>query len=723
MLKFFYKTLLVSLLSGSLLLLDFSYKGAILNVGVNSVQAETLKTEGISDSDLMGTLTMSVVGVLASRLYSYKMTTDIMLAAAGGAIFIAGEILATIQLKKVMKDIETELKRDENGKLDQRQIEVLEKLRQSYVKAKETANTKKNLQLAAAAAFAAAAAVAYTMATADLTAVTTCSTGITTALTAVQTVNTAVCAPLIAGTYTAAAGAACEAEVVACTAALTATSSAFVAHELARQASGPSAAGLTTTAGTGATFLTALGTTSSSCLVYTSAAQVAFLPTCSPVVPAQKAMYDSGGLPLSVVNVNHFQLHPLLKNILYPQGFSNEKIVGVSPQKNILNKALDFVFPEAHAELFSAMGIASSLAIKFILATSATLGPTIDLLMLIPWKRAIVWGMLGAATLAATKATENQIKIIEGNISKIDAILNSLYALANGVKQENNMVVKNPKIEKVTLPNQNTSIAEHSEVDLKAMGGGSLPCITGNGSSSCPSFSEKLDSLKDVKNLPALVQAEIGNISKLADGINGQSKLKASTFDKAQVLAGQVNSLRKIEAVKRKQLQDKLKSKGMKRNLAKEAAKFEALMKAAVQKELDKSRMSAGDMLASFGNGSSSRSFSDMVTNVDKGLGLKDLKDLNYIGPSGGASKAAAKPVDKLKLESDEDTDDGSYDSSIVKMDTRGLKADDGSELAPIEAYDVSIGINQDDKTSIFEVISKRYQKSGYPRLLKKKVK
>lgn len=90
MLKLLYKTLLVSVLSGSLLLLDFSYKGVMLN----SLRAESVKTEKIEDKDLMGTLTMTVVGVLAKRLYTYKPTTDIMLAAAGGAVFIAGEVMA-----------------------------------------------------------------------------------------------------------------------------------------------------------------------------------------------------------------------------------------------------------------------------------------------------------------------------------------------------------------------------------------------------------------------------------------------------------------------------------------------------------------------------------------------------------------------------------------------------------------------------------------------------
>ena len=67
--------------------------------------------------------------------------------------------------KRVFKrTTKTEIKRDVNGNLDNKQIESLEKLKKSYQTAKETANTKKMLQMAAAAAFAAAAATAFMMA-------------------------------------------------------------------------------------------------------------------------------------------------------------------------------------------------------------------------------------------------------------------------------------------------------------------------------------------------------------------------------------------------------------------------------------------------------------------------------------------------------------------------------------------------------------------------------
>ena len=117
MLKFLYKTLLVSVLSGSLLMLNFSFNSfSFVKINQASAQAstnsQTLTTDGIKDSDLMATLTMIGVGLLTQRLWACTMTTDMMIAAAGGAAFVAGEILSTFNMKGVMSDIQTNYQND-----------------------------------------------------------------------------------------------------------------------------------------------------------------------------------------------------------------------------------------------------------------------------------------------------------------------------------------------------------------------------------------------------------------------------------------------------------------------------------------------------------------------------------------------------------------------------------------------------------------------------------
>jgi hypothetical protein len=720
MLKLFYKTLLVSLISGSLLMLDFSFKGSMIHM--NSVQAETLKTEKVSDADLMGTLTMTVVGTLASRLYTYKMTTDIMLAAAGGAIFLGGEVLAYLKLKTVMKDIETEITRDDKGKIDQKQIEVLEKLKQSYAEAKNTASTKKNLQMAAAAAFAAAGIMAYTMAAGDMAALTTCTTGVTTGLSTVSAMN-ATCSALTAGTYTAAAGALCYQEVNSCIATITAYQTALMSHEMARQATTPSLPALTTDTATGGTLTGLLTTVNTACIGYAAAGQ-ASAASCTPLVP-KEVISSSGGVMLVY---NQIQKHPMFKN-LYNDSFKEQKIVKSQESKNplwnkYLTKTLNFIMPEAHAELFSAMGIASSAAISYLMMTSATLGPTVDIFMLTPRNRAMVWGVLAGLTFAATSATDSQIQKIEENISKIDAILHQMYALENGIATANNASVSNPKIDKTIVNNTNLSVNDNKfqDVDLKANGGpGLLPCITGSNPDNCPNFTNKLSAQADVKSMPDFVQAQIGSISKLTDGINGKSRITAASLDQAQIVAGQQGALSRELLSRQKALQQQLKNAGDKTDLSKISAKLDADLKAGIQKELDKRKTTAGAMLASFGgasglSGSGSGSSSNAIaTDASKNGKAKDsIKGLS--GAGNGVIAIPAAAAFNSKLDKDAELEAKLAEDKKAADEAAAAK---GSATASMDDYALKNDITQDKDSSIFDLISNRYQKS-YDRLFKR---
>jgi hypothetical protein len=109
-----YKTILISFICGSLLFLDMSYKAGGLNITVNTVRAESLSTGGIKDQNLMSTLTMVGISVIASRLVLYgTITTDIALAAAGGLAFIAGDVAATNKLKAAKKKLKWRLSEPE----------------------------------------------------------------------------------------------------------------------------------------------------------------------------------------------------------------------------------------------------------------------------------------------------------------------------------------------------------------------------------------------------------------------------------------------------------------------------------------------------------------------------------------------------------------------------------------------------------------------------------
>jgi hypothetical protein len=690
MLKYLYKTLLVSFLCGSLLLLDFSYKGN--GSFISSAQAETVKTEGIKDGDLMSTLTMTSVGLIASRLYSYKMTTDTMIAAAGGALFIAGEILAFMKLKKVMKDMETEITRDKNGNIDQKQIETLEKLKQSYVEAKGTATTKKNLQMAAAAAFAAAAVAAIVLKSSETLAFEGCQAALTSAGTSCPTASSAAAA----------------------------ATAALKSMQAGREAPAPSMANKTTeTAGLAslttaqAALATELGVSATAYAVCPGTCQEQLAAACTAAVGTIQVCTSVATTVQMTGSYGVFGVigyHPIMPV---------KQIVAQNSSQNVFANLSKFFISDAHADLFSPMGIASSLAIKFLLATNASLGTTIDTFLFTPMKRAMAWGVLSGLTFGASSATDGQIQKIESNIQKIDAIINQMRSYQNGVANSQSPNVQNAKVDKTIVQNKALGLNTNNEQDLDLKANGiNMPCITGDKSDKCPSFSNQLSSQADFKTMPDSMQSQLGTISKLTDGINGSSKITSTTFGDAKALAGQANAIAADMAKKQKELQAKLKASGSDLDLAKEKAKLEATIRDVVQKELDKNKMSAGEMLASFGGGSnglgSSSGSAAVATDANKNA--KDAK--NSKKGSGFAIPVVGLPAATLPRMDDKSMADSLKADADKAAAEAALTAD--AKASSIDDYELKNDITKDKDSSIFELISNRYQKSGYPRLFKR---
>lgn len=686
MLKLFYKTLLVSLISGSLLMLDMSYKGFMLN----SAQAETLQTSNAeSEGDLSSTLVMTSVGVLTSRLYGCKMTTDMMLAAAGGIAFLAGEVTSFFQEKEALEGIEMEIERNRTGAPTQHQIFVLEKLKKSYEEANKTAGTKKMLQQTAAAAFLAAAGVAVYLYSQETTAQTLCRTTTTT--------STAACAlacAACAGVVTCACPTCCAAAGP-----LGISTAERAAKDIAAMVNKPTAVALSTDQALTMTATAAESTATATC----PAAGIAQL-NCET---SDLLEVTSRGVCLKPLVVNMQALGKAL--------YASNNYTPIIPEKRVPNILETIFMQEARADLFSPMGIASSAAISFVLMTSATLGLQIDMFLFSPMNRALIWGVLSGLAFTAVAATSKQMEKISDNIQKIDKILNSMNSLEGGVHQHNNLGANNPKIDKTIVQNKNLAVngSAAEDINLKSKGM-ALPCITGEDPNNCPSFSNKLNAQADWKSMPDSAKAQIGSISKLTDGLNGSSRISGSTLETAQSLAGQSNALKARLQREKQNLQALLKSQGRKTDVAKESAKLEANLKAAIQKELDSRKMSAGQMLASFGGGKGTSGGSSAVATDASKASSKSAK--GKIGAVNVVAVPAAIPMNP-KLNSDSDAE---LEAQLAAERKAAEDAAKGNQAASIDDYDLKNDITQDKDSSIFDLISNRYQKSGYPRLFKR---
>jgi hypothetical protein len=736
MLKFMNKIFLVSVLSGSLMLMDFSMQSAfaqqasipILDPKVQEahdqfikqtqqskgqsqdttgMRTETLKTGVKSETDIMATLSMSAVGTLASRLYKYKMTTDIMLAAAGGALFIGGEIASFASLDSALKEIESQITRDKNGNINKEQIRHLERLKQSYEEAKKTAGTKKTLQLAAAAAFAAAGVMAAMMTTAEMTALTACQTGVKAALTTLKS-QAATCAAMTVG------AAACLAPVKACTGAVTSYHSSIVANELSRQAITPSAPGFSSFTSSGAAAEAQLKGLSGLCTAQTSAVNATLQPTCSPLIPLEMTDASFVATPTALLAGN--PLPSTLKK--YFSSAKTKETIQVFSKTNNFERTLNVFIPQADAALFSAMGIMSSAAVTYVLATSATLAVELDFFMLIPKNRMYVWAGLAATTALATKATDSTIAKIQSNIDKIDVILNEMATLGERVETAQTPASNTPGSVNNYKP---TSITpgqiKYSDIDLSntAKGNLALPCYTGPDSAPCKSFQTTFKDSKGYNNLNGQSQLELGNIFKIADGVNGTSMIGKATLEGAASLAGSANALRASLDKSQKTALEKLKNSGAKDDSALLSKKFSDAMEKSVNAGLKKSNSTAEGIFAGmYGGGSTTAATAD--TSSSKKTEVETVKTSLQSG--GGPdvinlNTGSSEAVDLgLGLGKGTEVDSNAVDLAAVNSASKSTSMDD---------FILKNDITKDAESSIFDLISSRYQKSGYPRLLKLK--
>ncbi len=686
---------MISFLCGSLTLLNISQNGlSINNVQAQSTRNETVKTDKVKDSNLMATLSMTAIGLLTSRLWSCTKTADMMVAAAGGAAFIAGEVIATIKLKKVMKDIETSITRDKKGNINNEQKMALSRLRQSYIEAREGAETKKTLQQLAAVAFAAAAATAYMLNNAEITAFNTCQSGISTA--------GAACLGLQPNAISTSTGLqALQAGRFIPQPSMTGYTKQTTQEvaEKAAEASQAAAAGTLVTQHTATCSLPyGAGVWACPFIETCAAAPAKVTAACTAVTPTLKA--STGFCPA-----------PITLGLNTPSSDSTKYFASNSVHATLINLIAYSLTPKkAHADLFSPLGIASSVAITYLLATSKTLGFKLDMYLLAPMNRAIIWGVLAGMVFMATSATDNVIGQINSNIQKIDAILFEYDKLKYGAEGSNTGSIKTA-INNVTPGKLTTSAVKYDDIDLEADGNKSrLPCFTGPDPKSCPSFEESQKDLVNNNLFDKNTQQQMSSILKAANAFNGKTKISGAAISDAARASKNANAIQEFNKNARKNLMEKLKADGSKQNLDKIEKDFSDAINGAVVKNLK--GKSSSDMLASIFGGSggipslsndqSSEKVTDKTT-PDSQIAPVAAIDLGNTGTLAPAMEGL--PADDSAITAEETKEFNEATKDAVSMDEFEIKND----------------ITKNTDTNIFDLITNRYQKSGYPRLFKAK--
>jgi hypothetical protein len=116
---------------------------------------------GNQKNTLIEELALFAMTMVGTKLILYpKWTYDMKVAAASSAIFMTGSIIEALKSQKEMEDLQLAMTLRSDGKIDSSQIEHIKKLRESYAVIEKSLKVRSKLQLTALAGFLASAAMA-----------------------------------------------------------------------------------------------------------------------------------------------------------------------------------------------------------------------------------------------------------------------------------------------------------------------------------------------------------------------------------------------------------------------------------------------------------------------------------------------------------------------------------------------------------------------------------
>ena len=689
----------------------------------NSEQSETNQiasstTQSVEGKDLKSdswaaTLAMVAIGLVTSRLVSCKMTVDMGLAAAGGVAFIAGEITSFVKLRKALKGFKAEIDYlAGKEKFDAQRIALL-KIREGYVKALETAEMKKTFQLAAAAAFGAAAAAAGMAGLAESNGLIACTSATDAAAAQCKSMYAASCA----------AGGSCYGPFLSGAMSGIAARVKIAAGHLTRKTPAPSVAKEVVQSTVDVTNTAALNASAAQCPPF-----VAPTAVCSTFFGLRKMNSGacSPGIMAIAYNENGYRSIAELKK----------------ENPSYWNRVLNMIIPEAKAFAgLAVLGIGAKVAIKYVLATSAALATKIDLFLHESFNRMKIWIALAGLTYMASNKTQEVIDQLKGYIDQIDGVLSAYEEqkagpdVASGTKPQQpvsnfsenkkNEIIKLPGGKESSSNTVKTNTGSKNSINSDYNIGEKTPCLAGEKAGKCTSFGQMITSSSNFSKLDPKMQQQFQNIAKTMDKLSGTDTISSGTLADLNAIAK--NSATNVSSLK----EDLIKKYKIPKEELKDIDKNQNELLDTVNKELKKQNTTAQRMYASF-NDVNPAGFNSNKDGKSADSSKAELASLGNIDQFGlGPNSALNGLYSGSNQAKDKDGTDHSAAQSEVKVeDEKKVDVDQIHEIAgqfgDNEFIDLSkmggnLDINKDDQTSLFQVISNRYQKTGYNRLFPNK--
>lgn len=622
-----------------------------------------------SAGDMLNFVMMIIIGILAAGLMKCeKKSADIYIAAIGGLIYIAGEVMQFFKSEAKFEQEAIEYETTETGApdLDESQEEAFRTQKEGYLEARDAAKNKAMMQKAAAAAFGVAAATAYTAAAMFKGGAIKC----------MAEAKAYIAAPLPD-----------PATKTACTTTIGKILE-YQGTEAAPKYSATDFASCTATVALSKSCAVAPDCVALEGFAYNACASCQTF--YSPIVnaPLEKQLEYS---------VQNYQMYANAPQCKMPQ----EQLVTSNLFYNVIEKSLDLLFPKAKAKMSPMMTLFGGLGVGIgvVLLLKDSMKPVMEFMIGTPVKRGIMYTLLAGTAWMVSKKSDDVADQMQENANKIDGILNRFKNMESTAQMINNAFNKQQSLTSVPL-NAGARLATEGEA---------FPCLTTTTKDAkCVSAKSLVDGAVGQSNLdlPDGTATVVDTAATTADALAGQSALTQAAVDGVNSLSSQA---KKMDALNRK-LEKKLND----------------LDKMAGKKATDYNK--ARNNLLGKLQGS-------MLKAMNK-KGLDGYQTLAAVSPVSAPAVAPSNVKDDIKKAVAKQSAEATSTGKTAKSSGSGfnfkfdepkgdtLKFDEPKDqgLAGLAEGELEVDdIVQDPSVSIFKVISVRYLKSGYPRVLELK--
>jgi len=368
-----------------------------------------------------------------------------------------------------------------------------------------------------------------------------------------------------------------------------------------------------------------------------------------------------------------------------------------------ISQGIDLIVPSAHANPMSFWTKTAGLsvaAIGILVGWMASNWVFYDNFLAAPGRRAIAFGLMSALAFSTSEVvTPKIIAKMDSNINKVNAILAQMKISSGQANKVNNTAIGGPK-NNAPINRAGQRVAS-SAVTVSDDPNEKFPCVAPGENGKCSKISNIMDSkLSEMQGVDLGGMSQFSsNLAKFGDGVSGQNKVSGATMDTAATLAQGALGMRKIQEDNEKKLNDARKQAGL----------------APIDFKKDRDDLFKrlfNSTKSQFGKTTDKGALASLMGNLDQGAKTDEKA-------KGNGHNAAAFKMPTFTMPSMPSMNPGQYKSA--QEDAPAQVAVEEKKADGLEAYeDSSAQIVKSPEVSIFQVISTRYWKTGFDKLLER---